>query len=99
MSTRHKAAIVSTERDGAASLVTVEITGGMGRRLIPEPGTVPEIGQHVACLPAPGWRPAPAFPERGHIPWTHGATDPQNTEAAGLTASDEAAAEEWGHDA
>lgn len=100
MPPRHKAVIVSTERDGEASLVTVEITGGMGRRLVPEPGTVPAIGQHVAYLPDPGWRPTPLFPAPSQVPWTHSATtDAQDPEAAGLTASDEAAAEEWGDSA
>lgn len=100
MSPRHKAVIISTERDGDASLVTVEITGGMGRKRVPEPGTVPMNGQHVAYLLDPGWRPTPVFPERSQIPWTHSATtDVQELEAAAHAASDDAAAEEWGDDA
>ncbi|RJQ75951.1 hypothetical protein [Amycolatopsis panacis] len=93
----HKAVIVSTVRDGEASLVTVEITGGMGRACVPKPGTVPAAGQRVAYLPDPGWRPAPVFPEPGRIPWTH-AGDAADSEAANPAADDAAAAEEWGDD-
>lgn len=93
----HKALIVSTVRDGEASLVTVEITGGMGRARVPKPGTVPALGQCVAYLPDPGWRPIPVFPERDQIPWTHRADpDAPDAEPADSAASDDAAAEEWG---
>ncbi|MBF6361128.1 hypothetical protein IU447_13495 [Nocardia farcinica] len=93
--TGHKAVIIATELDSEASLVTVEITGGMGRARIPKPGTVPTLGQRIAYLPDPGWRPTPVFPEPGPAAWTHTesiAIDPD------LPASDEATAEEWGDD-
>lgn len=90
----HKALIVSTVPDGDTSLVTVEVTGGMGRARVPKPGTVPALGQCVAYLPDPGWRPTPVFPEPDQIPWTHAAAPdaPDNDTAE----SDEAAVEEWG---
>ncbi|WP_042374656.1 hypothetical protein [Streptacidiphilus neutrinimicus] len=88
----HRAVIVSTAPDGAATLVTVEITGGMGRARVPAQGTVPEVGQRLAYLPDPGWRPNPQFPEADSMPWTHTAPpdgpDPESDDAA----------EEWGHD-
>ena len=93
----HKAVIVSTIRDGEASLVTVEVTGGMGRARVPKAGTVPAIGQRVAYLPDPGWRPTPVFPEPDQIPWTH-TVDAEDSESADPEASDEAAAEEWADD-
>jgi hypothetical protein len=99
MPSGHKAAIVFTVREGDESMVTVEITGGMGRALIPKPGTVPTIGQRVAYLPDPGWRPTPVFPEPDQIPWTHGTdADVADSESADSAASDEAAVEEWGDD-
>ena len=91
----HRARIVATVPDGAATLVTVEITSGMGRARVPTPGTVPEGGDRIAYLPDPGWRPTPVFPDADSMPWTHTAPpdqpDPDNAE------SDDAA-EEWGHD-
>jgi hypothetical protein len=107
MPSGHKAMIVSTVLDGEASLVTVEVTGGMGGTRIPKPGSIPEIGQRVAYLPDPGWRQTPVFPDRDQIPWTHASAtvpdaDPSATDdaaAADPSATDDAAAEEWGDDA
>ncbi|MEV4015671.1 hypothetical protein AB0J35_34730 [Nonomuraea angiospora] len=90
----HKALIVSTVPDGDSSLVMVEVTGGMGRARVPKPGTVPALGQYIAYLPDPGWRPTPVFPDPDQIPWTHtAALDVLNDDTA---ESNEAAAEEWG---
>ncbi|GAA1937218.1 hypothetical protein [Amycolatopsis minnesotensis] len=97
MPPQHKAAIVSTVRDGETSLVTVEVTGGMGNRGTPKQGSVPTIGQHIAYLPDPGWRPAPVFPDRDHIPWTH-AGDPEDSESVDPVTADLDATEEWGDD-
>ncbi|MGY3206270.1 hypothetical protein [Streptomyces sp. TE5632] len=92
----HKAVIVSARRDGDATLVMVEITGGMGRGRVPKPGTVPEPDQRVAYLPDPGWRPAPQFPASDHTPWTHSAAaEGPGTDSA---VPEDAAAEEWGND-
>lgn len=90
----HKAEIVTTVRDGEASLVTVEVTGGMGRGLVPRPGTVPISGQRVAYLPDPGWRPTPSFPETDRVPWTHN-HDVDEANTADSDASNDAA-EGWG---
>ena len=83
----HKAVIVSTKPDGDASLVLLEVTGGMGRARKPKPGTVPAPGQHIAYLPDPGWRPTPQFPDRNSTPWTHRAAPTEPTTDS---------AEEWG---
>lgn len=90
----HKAQIVSTVPEGDSSLVTVEVTGGMGRARVPKPGTVPALGQRIAYLPDPGWRPTPVFPDPDQIPWTHATA--LNAPDDDTTESNEAAAEEWG---
>jgi hypothetical protein len=91
----HKAVIVSVLPDGEATLVTVEVTAGMGRARTPKPGTVPALGQRIAYLPDPGWRPNPNFPDSDHIPWTHSAAPGGPDESA---VPENAAAEEWGHE-
>ncbi|MCX5232997.1 hypothetical protein [Streptomyces sp. NBC_00233] len=94
MPTGHKARIVSVLPDGDTTRVTVEITGGMGRSRVPKQGSVPELGQFVAYLPDPGWRPSPQFPASDATPWTHSA-GADDAEAAVL---ENAAAEEWGNE-
>lgn len=92
----HKAVIASVHPDGDTTLVTVEVTGGMGRSRTPNPGTVPEPGQRLAYLPDPGWRPTPVFPASDHTPWTHSpGPDEPDTDSA---VPEDAAAEEWGHE-
>jgi hypothetical protein len=53
--------------------VTVELAGGMGRALRPNPGTVPGVGERLCytTLTKDGgqW---PTFPKREETPWTHG---------------------------
>ncbi|GAA4237751.1 hypothetical protein GCM10022254_50840 [Actinomadura meridiana] len=53
--------------------VLVELTGGMGRKLTPEPGAVPGVGDRV-CFTAltDGSFGAAKFPDREDTPWTHG---------------------------
>jgi hypothetical protein len=96
MSSGHKAAVVSVLPDGDATLVTVEITGGMGRARVPAPGSVPVVGQDMAYLPDPGWRPTPRFPASDHTPWTHSATADET--GADSSIPENAAAEQWGND-
>ncbi|MFF3336420.1 hypothetical protein ACFYWX_44190 [Streptomyces sp. NPDC002888] len=96
MPASHKAVIVSLLRDGDSTLVTVEVTRGMGRARVPKPGTVPMPDQDIAYLPDPGWRPRPEFPASEHTPWTHIAGhDEPDTDSA---VPEDAAAEEWGHE-
>ncbi|WP_432110568.1 hypothetical protein [Streptomyces sp. AA1529] len=91
----HKAVIVSVVPDGEATLVTVEVTAGMGRALTPKAGTVPVLDQDIAYLPDPGWRPTPNFPDPARTPWTHRVTA-DGPDDAGVP--EDAAAEEWGHE-
>ncbi|TXS66114.1 hypothetical protein EAO69_30310 [Streptomyces sp. me109] len=91
----HKAVIVSVLPDGEATLVTLEVTAGMGRARTPKAGTVPILDQHIAYLPDPGWRPNPNFPDSDRIPWTHSVTaDGPDDEGV----PEDAATEEWGHE-
>ncbi|HLS76942.1 MAG TPA: hypothetical protein VK083_09155 [Nocardia sp.] len=57
--------------------VLLELSGGMGRKLIPEPGTVPEVGAAVgfARFTPVSSRP-PKLPSREETPWTHGGPPP-----------------------
>ncbi|MDE1674974.1 hypothetical protein [Nocardia gipuzkoensis] len=91
----HKATIVSTELDEPTSVVTIEITAGMGTAKTPKPEAVPELGRSIAYLPNPGWRPNPLFPDRADLPWTHTIAD--LSESDGVI-PDDAIAEEWGYD-
>lgn len=96
MPSGHKAVIVSVLPDGDATLVTVEVTGGMGRARVPARGSVPVPDQRIAYLPDPGWRPAPQFPGSDRTPWTHSATAGET--GADPAAPEDAAAEEWGNE-
>ncbi|RFS81211.1 hypothetical protein D0T12_33090 [Actinomadura spongiicola] len=53
--------------------VLLELTGGMGRKLTPEPGAVPRVGDRV-CFTSltDGSFGAAKFPDRENTPWTHG---------------------------
>ncbi|WP_067717677.1 hypothetical protein [Nocardia yamanashiensis] len=71
-----KGTVVSVE-DGA---ITLELSGGMGRKLIPEAGSVPEAGDRV-CFAAFGddYQAPPKLPAREETPWTHGGPPPEWT--------------------
>ncbi|MFC0041652.1 hypothetical protein [Actinomadura rayongensis] len=70
--------------------VLVELTGGLGRKLVPEPGTVPAPGDRVCFTSLTDASFGPArFPEREDTPWTHGGPP------AEYVPSDADAAEEW----
>lgn len=73
--------------DGA---VLLELTGGMGRRLTPEPGAVPRVGDRV-CFTSltEGSFGAARFPDREDTPWTHGGPPGEHVP------TDEDAEEEW----
>lgn len=64
-----KAVIVSVHDNQ----VTLELSGGMGRRLTPEPGSVPQVGDLVCYATfSDEFHAPPAFPEPDQTPWTHG---------------------------
>ncbi|MFD0687420.1 hypothetical protein [Actinomadura fibrosa] len=81
-----KGRIVELGGDG----VLLELTGGMGRKLVPEPGTVPREGDRVVftSLTEGSWGAA-KFPDRENTPWTHGGPPEE------YTPTDEDAEEEW----
>jgi hypothetical protein len=63
---------VSTSDDGKTE-VLLELSGGMGRKLVAEPGSVPEVGERLLYTTlSEAFRPGAAFPEVDRTPWTHG---------------------------
>jgi hypothetical protein len=55
------------------TLVTLELSGGMGRALAAPPGTTPALGDEVTYTTLrDDFQPAPQFPSREETPWTHG---------------------------
>ncbi|TDD67934.1 hypothetical protein [Actinomadura rubrisoli] len=70
--------------------VLLELTGGMGRKLVPEPGSVPRVGDRVCftSLTEGSWGAA-KFPDREDTPWTHGGPPEE------YVPNDEDAEEEW----
>jgi hypothetical protein len=72
-----KARVVSRTAAGRCTRVVLELQGGMGRSLTPEPGSVPAVGEPV-CYAAfdDGYQPPPAFPAPEETPWTHGGPPP-----------------------
>jgi hypothetical protein len=75
---------------GAKTEVVLELTGGMGRGLVPAPGSVPEIGQRLCYTSlVDGYQPIGAFPPREQTPWTHGGPPAEHVP------TDEESLEEW----
>jgi hypothetical protein len=71
---RGQAGVVQDVRPGTDGLVvTLELSGGMGRSKVPPPGTVPELGETLAytSLLVDGGFSA-ALPAPADTPWTHG---------------------------
>ncbi|GII95118.1 hypothetical protein Ssi02_53490 [Sinosporangium siamense] len=93
MPNSHKALIIASVPDGASTQILVEVTGGMGRGVVPLKGSVPVLGQHMDYLPDPGWRPTPVFPEPDSMPWTHSSPADDDPD----TNPEDNAAEEWGN--
>ncbi|MBO2449388.1 hypothetical protein J4573_19965 [Actinomadura barringtoniae] len=85
-----KGKIIELAAPGPAQGILIELTGGMGRKLVPEPGVVPEAGERV-CFTSltDGSFGAAKFPEREDTPWTHGGP-PED-----YVPTDNDAAEEW----
>lgn len=70
---RQSARVIQVTEQRGRSQVVLELQGGMGRSLVPEPGSVPAVGEEV-CYAAfgDGYQPPPAFPAPEDTPWTHG---------------------------
>jgi len=61
-----------------ATLVTLELSGGMGRALAAPPGSTPAEGDEVTYTTLrDDFQPAPQFPSREDTPWTHGGPPPE----------------------
>ena len=53
--------------------VLLELSGGMGRRLVAEPGSVPAVGERLLLTTlSESFRPGTSFPDPDRTPWTHG---------------------------
>ena len=72
------------------TVVTVELTSGMGRKKTPEPGSVPAVGEFLLATTLTGdFQPSPKWPEKEETPWTHGGPPPE------YVPNDEDAGEAW----
>jgi hypothetical protein len=69
-----KATVIAVTRlDETKTEVLLELSGGMGRKLVAEPGSVPEVGERILLTTlSEAYRPGGAFPEPDQTPWTHG---------------------------
>jgi hypothetical protein len=75
--------------DGRTQVI-LELKGGMGRSLTPQPGSVPEVGEHVTYTSLrDDFQPAPKLPDIQDTPWTHGGPPPE------YVPDDEDAREDW----
>ncbi|MEU8237653.1 hypothetical protein AB0C07_05365 [Actinoplanes missouriensis] len=80
--TAQKARVVSVTPAGDGVDVLLELSGGMGRKLVAEPGSVPEVGERLVLTTlSEGFRPGGSFPDPADTPWTHGG--PPVTETPG----------------
>jgi hypothetical protein len=70
--------------------VVLELSGGMGRALMPVPGSVPAVGERVCYTTlTDSYQVGGSFPAREDTPWTHGGPPPE------YVPTHEDAAEEW----
>lgn len=82
--------VLPPDSPGRATLVTLELTSGMGQGRTPRPGSVPEFGDELTFTTlSNAYQQLPKFPDREDTPWTHGGP-PQE-----YVPTDDDAAEEW----
>ncbi|WP_127499509.1 hypothetical protein [Actinoplanes solisilvae] len=68
-----KAKVISVSPTVTGADVVLELSGGMGRKLVAEPGSVPAIGEQLLLTTlSEAYRPGAAFPDPADTPWTHG---------------------------
>lgn len=68
-----KAKVISVTATAGGTDVLLELSGGMGRRLVAEPGTVPSVGERLLLTTLTDtYRPGAPFPDPAETPWTHG---------------------------
>jgi hypothetical protein len=79
----------ATDGDGRTRVI-LELKGGMGRSLTPQPGSVPAVGEYLTYTSLRNdFQPAPRFPDNEDTPWTHGGPPPE------YVPDDEDAREDW----
>jgi hypothetical protein len=80
----------------APGRIVLELKGGMGRSLTPEPGSVPEPGEWVTYATfSDGFQRVPEFPPPEETPWTHGGPPPPYVPTDPYIPTDEDATEDW----
>jgi hypothetical protein len=68
-----KAKVISVTPSPAGTDVVLELSGGMGRKLVAEPGCVPSVGERLLLTTlSEAYRPGASFPDPAETPWTHG---------------------------
>lgn len=68
-----KGKVISVTATPAGTDVLLELSGGMGRKLVAEPGSVPGVGEELLLTTlSEAFRPGGAFPDPAETPWTHG---------------------------
>ncbi|GAA4924471.1 hypothetical protein GCM10025331_04340 [Actinoplanes utahensis] len=81
-----KARVISINPAGDGHDVLLELSGGMGRRLVAEPGSVPTVGERLILTTlSEAYRPGGSLPDPAETPWTHGGPptyDPPPDQAA-----------------
>lgn len=68
--------VTATDDGSGTSLVTLEVTSGMGTLNQPRAEAVPRVGDHVTYTHDPGWSSPREFPPLDQTPWTHGGPPP-----------------------
>jgi hypothetical protein len=69
--------VVSATLVGESTRIVLDLKGGMGRALTPEPGSVPAVGESVCYATfTDGFQRVPEFPAPEDTPWTHGGPPP-----------------------
>jgi hypothetical protein len=68
-----KATVISVAPAPPGTDVLLELSGGMGRKLVAEPGSVPAVGERLLLTTlSEAYRPGGSFPDPDRTPWTHG---------------------------
>jgi hypothetical protein len=77
-----RAAVIEVDNLDGRTRVTLELRNGMGRGLVPAPGSVPEADD-VLCYTTLklDFQQPPEFPAREDTPWTHGGAPPEHVPA------------------
>ncbi|WP_433301309.1 hypothetical protein ACQP2F_05725 [Actinoplanes sp. CA-030573] len=74
-----KARVISVTPTATGYDVLLELSGGMGRKLVAEPGSVPAVGEKLLLTTlSEAYRPGAAFPDPADTPWTHGGPPPSS---------------------